>query len=77
MKRFIKNAINVEPIREFMAKNRLNIKDFSKVSGVSERVLGKILDGSAEVSFKAIIKIARAININFVKLLNDDWSFIE
>ena len=40
MKRFIKNAINVEPIREFMAKNRLNIRDFSKVSGVSERVLG-------------------------------------
>lgn len=40
MKRFIKNAINVEPIREFMAKNRLNIRDFSKVCGVSERVLG-------------------------------------
>ena len=40
MKRFIKNAINVEPIREYMAKNRLNIRDFSKVCGVSERVLG-------------------------------------
>ena len=40
MKRFIKNAINVEPIREFMAKNRLNIRDFSKVCGVSERALG-------------------------------------
>ena len=40
MKRFIKNAINVEPIREFMAKNQLNIRDFSIVCGVSERVLG-------------------------------------
>lgn len=71
MKRFIKNAINVEPIREYMAKNRLNIRDFSKVCGVSERVRDKILDGSAEVRLTAIIKIARAIGVNFVELFND------
>ena len=71
MKRFIKNAINVEPIREYMAKNRLNIRDFSKVCGVSQRVLDKILDGSAEVRLTAIIKIARAIGVNFVELFND------
>lgn len=71
MKKFVRDAVNVEIIREYMAKNRLDLKDFSAKSGVSRRVLGKIMNGSAEVMLSVIMKIARAIGINFVELFND------
>lgn len=71
MKKIVRDAVNVEIIRDYMAKNRLDLKDFSAKSGVSRRVLDKILDGSAEVRLTAIIKIARAIGVNFVELFND------
>lgn len=61
--------VNPEIVRNAMFERGVGIRDFSKLVGLNELTIRKLLQGEEKVSAKVIGKLANSLNIEGNQLL--------
>jgi transcriptional regulator with XRE-family HTH domain len=65
--------IDVERYNLLLANKCLSVKEFSKLSGVSEVTLSRIKNESQQARPQTLGKIAKALGINVETLIKNDY----
>ncbi|USJ20211.1 helix-turn-helix transcriptional regulator [Lactococcus formosensis] len=63
----------INNLKILLVKRDMTARDFSKVSGISESTLSKIISGKTDPKLSTIFKICSILNVKIGELLDKDY----
>lgn len=65
------NIVKIDVIQKYIKDNKLSQKRFSEICGLNIWNLRHVLSGDCHFDARYIFKIAKAMNVKVIDLLND------